>query len=128
MRAFESAERELYLSHILPHLVACPLFESPIIVVLLCSSYAKSAINARRSSKKPSATCLYLAVVDRLHWLGDKVPVGLFIEIVAPSPWHMDILEVGIVWACFEHKDGGIEVFGEASRYYTTRCTSSVGC
>ena len=73
------------LLHVFEHLIASPLIQLPVIVILLGAPYTKRAVHATRSTKEASSADLDLAVVYLGHGLGNDVPVCFLIEILAPS-------------------------------------------
>lgn len=82
------------LSHVFEELLSAPSLQSPVIVVLLAPTNAKSAIASTAATKELSSAELDLAVVHTRHRRGNNVPVGLRVEILRPACPQVNTQEI----------------------------------
>lgn len=73
------------LSHVLEELLSTPSIQSPVIVVLLAATNAKSAIASTAATKEFSSAKFNLPIVYTGHRWSDNVPIGLRVEVVRPA-------------------------------------------
>lgn len=74
-----------YLLHGAKHLIASPLWEAPVIVVLLDSSDRKRCVDAAAATEEFCSGQNTLATVEAGLWRRDEVPVRLARMVQGPS-------------------------------------------